>query len=73
VTTRREIQQFARDTRESLRQVEQLLTERRFDDACDLATQAAGCAGEVENLVHQYVAEHSDSRFASGESERVAS
>jgi len=61
-----------RDTRESLRQMEQALALLDFESACDLATQAAGCAGEVENLVHQYVNEHTPSRFQSGDSGRVS-
>ena len=67
MATKKEIRQYMRDTRESFRQVEQALLLLRFDEACDLATQAAGCAGEVENLVHQYVDEHSDSRYVSGD------
>ena len=68
MTTRTEIQNFMRDTRASLRKAEQALSDKRFDDACDFATQAAGCAGEVENLVEQYVDEHTESRFVSGDS-----
>lgn len=68
MTTRAEIRAYMRDTRESLRAAERALADKRFDEACDLATQAAGCAGEVENLVGQYVDEHTESRFASGDS-----
>lgn len=57
MTTKAEIRRFMRDTRQSFRQVEILLAANRLDDACDFATQAAGCAGEVENLVQQYSAE----------------
>jgi hypothetical protein len=71
MTTKREIREFMRDTRDSLRETARALDEHRFDDACDLATEAAGCAGEVENLVQQYVDEHTDSRFKSYESERA--
>lgn len=65
--TKKEIRQFMRDTRESFRQVEMALADLRFHDAVDLATQAAGCAGEVENLVHLYVEERSENRFSSGD------
>lgn len=55
MTSKAEIRRFMRDTRESFRQMEKALDERSFDAACDLASQAAGCAGEVENLVELYV------------------
>lgn len=70
VTTKREIKQYARDTRESLRLALAALDRFDFDAAEDMATQAARCAGEVENLVQQYVDEHTASRFVSGDSER---
>lgn len=67
MTSKAEIRRYMRDTRETFRQVERALSENRFDDAVDLATQAAGCAGEVENLVEQYTDEHTDSRYVSGD------
>jgi hypothetical protein len=70
MSTKTEIRQFMRDTRKSFREVEKALSELRFDDACDSATQAAGCAGEVENLVAAYTDERRENRFASGDTQR---
>ena len=67
MTTKREIRDYMRATRETFRQVEMALSELRFDDAAQLATDAAGYAGEVDSLVEQYVNEHTDSRFRSGD------
>lgn len=67
MATKKEIRAFARDTRESLRAALQALDEHRFDDAEEMATQAAGCAGEVENLVQQYVSERGPNYRISGE------
>jgi hypothetical protein len=70
MASKSEIKSEAQDTREALRSALEALDDLHFDDAQDFASQAASCAVEVETLIALYVAEHTDSRFSSGEKAR---
>ena len=52
---RREAQGFIRDTAASQRAAMAALERSEWVRAQDMATQAAGCAGEVENIVAQLI------------------
>ena len=63
--TKTEIRRLARDLRESLRYTLAALDAKALDEACDLATQTAGLAGEIENAVEQFTNERTANRFQS--------
>lgn len=59
---RLEAQGYIRDTAASQRGAMRALEQSDWHTAQDMATQAAGCAGEVENIVAQLIQLGTDTR-----------
>ncbi len=69
MTTRKQIQEYMTATRLAFREIDRALAQGSLDHAGQIATDAAGYAGEVENLVWQYAFERGPNRRSSGDTQ----